>query len=523
MPANRSHIPTPKLARSVSHLKCIADCLLPLQDCEIGLLIGYNCPKALTPRDVIASSEEGPFAQRTDLGWGIIDVTDSCNVVDDQVDVVGLSHRILTCVVPETVTTQFEDHKVKSVRFSLKAKVKEVFDPSKILKVMESVFVERTEMHPISREDKRFLDIMNKQIQVVDQRYEMPLPFRNSKPSLPDNRLMAEHRFSSLKKRLIHDSQYKSHYFTFMNNLIAKGNAERVSDTDIAVNSGHKWYIPHHGVYHPQKPNKVRVVFDCSAKFKGESLNGHLLSGPDLTNLLVGVLCRFRKEPIAFTCDIEQMFYQFKVKPEDRDFLRFLWVDGENLNTSLVDYRMIVHLFGAKSSPGCANFGLKRVATDYQSMYGQDVLQFVHQTFYVDDGLKSLSSAKDAISLINRTQDMLSRACIRLCKFVSNSSEVLESLKPEDCARDHTKVELQRNIPMERALGVMWCAESDTLQFRIALNDRPLTRRGILSTISSIYDPLGLIAPVLLKVSNFFRQCVPITVIGMIHYQNPCA
>lgn len=499
MPANRSHIPTPELARSLSHLRCIADSLMPLQDCEIGLLIGYDCPNALTPREVIASSEGGPFAQRTDLGWGIIGVTDSYNIVDDQVDVIGVSHRILTCVVPETVVPQCADHKFKSVQFSFRTKVKEVVDPSRILKIMESDFVENSDVQPISREDKRFLDLMNEQIRVVDRKYEMPLPFKGSKPSLPDNRLMAEHRLSSLKKRLIHDSQYKSHYFTFMNNLIAMGYAERVSDKDIAEASGHKWYIPHHGVYHPRKPNKVRVVFDCSAKFRGDSLNDHLLSGPDLTNLLVGVLCRFRKESIAFTCDIEQMFYQFKVRPEDRDFLRFLWVNGENLQSSPVDYRMTVHLFGAKSSPGCANFGLKRVATDYQSMYGQDVLQFVHRDFYVDDGLKSVSSVKDAVSLINRTQEMLSRACIRLCKFVSNSAEVLENLKPEDCVRDHTKVELQGNVPIEKTLGVMWCVESDTFQFRITLSDRPLTRRGILSTVSSVYDPLGLIAPFVLR------------------------
>ena len=52
------------------------------------------------------------------------------------------------------------------------------------------------------------------------------------------------------------------------------------------------WYIPHHGVYYPKKPSKIQVVFDCSSEFQNELLNKHL-QGPDLTNNLVGVLCRF--------------------------------------------------------------------------------------------------------------------------------------------------------------------------------------------------------------------------------------
>lgn len=79
-----------------------------------------------------------------------------------------------------------------------------------------------------------------------------------------------------------------------MTDIINKGYAERVPQDAIAVENGKTWYIPHHGVYHPKKPGKIRIVFDCSAEFHGESLNRHLLQGPDLINSLTGVLCRFR-------------------------------------------------------------------------------------------------------------------------------------------------------------------------------------------------------------------------------------
>jgi len=80
------------------------------------------------------------------------------------------------------------------------------------------------------------------------------------------------------------------------------------------------WYIPHHGVYHPKKLGKVRVVFDCSAEFEGQLLNWQLLQGPDLTNSLLGVLCRFRQEPVTFACDFEGIFHQVKVNEEHRDY-----------------------------------------------------------------------------------------------------------------------------------------------------------------------------------------------------------
>ncbi len=73
------------------------------------------------------------------------------------------------------------------------------------------------------------------------------------------------------------------------------------------------------------KPGRICVVFDCSASFHGHSLNSILLPGPDLTNNLVGVLCRFRKEPIVLICDIEAVFHQFQVAAKHCDYLRFLW------------------------------------------------------------------------------------------------------------------------------------------------------------------------------------------------------
>ena len=129
--------------------------------------------------------------------------------------------------------------------------------------------------------------------QTADGHYEMPLPFQGNTPKLPDNKSLALRRLNKLKTRMENDMKYREDYMAFMQDIIAKGFAERVLHEQRPDDDGRLWYIPHHGVYHPQKPDKIRIVFDCSATFMGHSLNKYLLQGPDLTNSLVGVLCRF--------------------------------------------------------------------------------------------------------------------------------------------------------------------------------------------------------------------------------------
>ena len=495
MPANRDHIPTPEMARKWPHLYDIAEELMPLNECEVGLLIGYNCARALTPRQVIAPIDDGPFGQRTDLGWGIVGVVEP-DFTNQDSDLIGVSHRAIACQVPQGLATN-EPHSNK-VWMSYQTRVKELITPSDVANMMELDFCEyRDAKVPLSHDERQFVTTLQKEIRLDGGHYSMPLPFRQKRPCLPNNKMVALQRLKQLRKRLDNDKKYRQHYVAFMNDIIQKGHAERVPDSDLGVDDGSVWYIPHHGVYHPQKKDKIRVVFDCSARFQNIALNDHLLQGPDLTNTLIGVLCRFRKEPVAFMCDIEQMFHQFRVNTEDRNYLRFLWWQDEDYSKDPIEMRMCVHLFGAASSPGCANFGLKQVASDNEANFGSSVADFLRRDFYVDDGLKSLATEAEAIHMIHETKKMCNKGGLHLHKFISNSKAVLEHIPSEDRAKGLKDIDLLHDsLPVERALGIQWCVESDTFQFRLVLRDRPLTRRGILSTINSVYDPLGFLAPV---------------------------
>ena len=112
------------------------------------------------------------------------------------------------------------------------------------------------------------------------------------------------------------------------------------------------WYLPHHDVTHLMKPGKVRLVFDCTVKYHGISLNQQFLQGPDFTNPLVGVLTRFLQETTAIAADIKGMFHQVYVYQRDFDELRFLWWPDGQLNEQPQEYRMVRHLLVLRPRQG---------------------------------------------------------------------------------------------------------------------------------------------------------------------------
>ena len=133
----------------------------------------------------------------------------------------------------------------------------------------------------ISYEDKKFLKLMDDQAVKVGNHFQTPLSLRNPVMKLPNNRKMVERRAQCLKKRFEKDPKFFHHYKEFMEEILSKGYAKISKDTPI---DGRVWYLPHHGVYPPAKPNKIRLVFGCRAEYAGRSMNKELIAGPDLTN-----------------------------------------------------------------------------------------------------------------------------------------------------------------------------------------------------------------------------------------------
>ena len=133
----------------------------------------------------------------------------------------------------------------------------------------------------------------------------------------------------------------------------------------------------------------------------------------------------------------------------------------------------------------------------------------VRHNFYVDDGLKSVATCAEALHLVHSSRELCKKGGFNLHTFVCNDTDVLSAIAPELRANDLQSMDLTcDSLPVERTLGVHWCIESDTFQFRIEIKDRPFTRRGILSTVSSVYDPLGLVSPCVLIGKQILQELV---------------
>ena len=268
-------------------------CDIPLPDIdarEAHLLIGQDNPLALTPKEVREGGPGTPYAVRTILGWtlnGPIGNGQTKNVA---------SHFTETDNDLQRLVERF--WKIDDIGSN---------EPA------------------MSISDQKVVSMWEQSLCIDEGHYSLDIPFKIRPPCLPDNKVIAEHRLSLLGRRLSRDSDMREKYVAIMSDLLAKGYAEEVPEQELDRSDGAVWYLPHHPVVHPRKPGKVRIVFDCSAKYHGTSLNDNIYQGPDLTNQLLGVLFRFRQETIALMADIEGMFNQVRVNKADRDVLRFLW------------------------------------------------------------------------------------------------------------------------------------------------------------------------------------------------------
>ena len=259
----------------------------------------------------------------------------------------------------------------------------------------------------MSLNDKRALDVMRNSAKLKSGHYEIALPWKDDPPFLENNKIVADHRLRLLKKRLLKDQELLAKYKECIEELLKKGYAKKAPANET---KGKTWYLPHHAVFHPAKPGKVRVVFDCSAKYRGSSLR------------------RFRQENVAMMSDVEAMFHQVHVEQNDCNALRFLWWPGGNLSLEPEELMMTVHLLGSVSSPSCANFALRKTADDNEEDSGPEIVNTVKQNFYVDDCLKSVQSEQIAISHVKNLTSLLKKGGFRLTKWLSNSREVMETI-----------------------------------------------------------------------------------------------
>jgi len=432
------------------------DTMLNLVEEKPSILVGMNMPGLLKPLETVNGNFFEPFATRYWLGWAIS----------------GPSQRQQTRPKCHRMTTR-----------DIERDLEQLYSQD---------FIEPPFRQTLSAEDKLWHEKVESSIKTINgEHYEVDLPFKEESPTFPNNESPALKRLEQLSKRFKQNPKFHDNYKKFIEQMIEENFAELVPQQEQFIENGKQWFIVHHAVYHKKK-DKLRVVFDCSLNFQGTSLNESLLTRPDFINNLVGVLLRFREEKIAFVADVKQMYYQIKVPEKHSNYLKFYWFD---INGQPTQYRLRVHVFGARSSPSIANFALKKCAEDHATTEATKCS--INRNFYVDDILRSTEDESEAENLYKDIKTTLELSGFILKGFRSNSPELEGFFKNETTDSDNS---------FNKTLGLQWNTHDDSLSFNKITLTHPCTRRGVLKTIAEIFDPIGLLAPAVIPAKKIFQE-----------------
>ena len=374
--------------------------------------------------------------------------------------------------------------------------------------------------------------------------YQVNLPWKATHPPLPDNYELSQRRLSSLLSRLRKEPDILKEHDSVIRDQINRGIVE-VVDREARPESNRIHYIPHHAVIRRDKSTtRLRVVYDASAKSDGASLNECLHAGPPLAQNIFDIMLRFRGHRIALVGDIEKAFLMVHIAEEDKDVLRFLWIDDiDKAKPEVVVLRFTCVVFGVSSSPFLLNATLKHHIGQYEQCDPNFTRKFL-ESIYVDDLTSGDSDVDGTFELYVKSKLRLKEAGFNLRKFDTNSEELRERIDKNERSASRSeevqpnghqvsetppadvhKVEEEdmtysRSIlgtpvvedPCEqRILGTLWNFHKDNLMFdltetaSLARKVEP-TKRNVISTESKFYDPLGVISPIVVQFKILFQK-----------------
>ncbi|XP_017797028.1 PREDICTED: uncharacterized protein LOC108578252, partial [Habropoda laboriosa] len=333
-----------------------------------------------------------------------------------------------------------------------------------------------------------------------DGRYVVSIPFDEKIVELGESREQAERRLISLERRFRKNPELHQGYIDFMREYESLGHMSKVDENSLENQLG--YYLPHHAVYKESSTTtKLRVVFDGSAKTSsGISLNDAQLVGMPVQSDLVTILLRFRKHRYVLSADIEKMYRQIRVREDHRRFQRILWRSNANEPISVYDLNTIT--YGTASASFLATRVLKKIGEDCMQSHPLASRAIIHD-FYVDDLLTGCDSLEGAVKLKASLTEVLGNAGMPLRKWASNHIGALGS----DRNGTPASFEIADTGRDPKTLGICWTAEPDELRYSLRDNrTNKITKRTILSEIAQIFDPLGLISPIVIRAKFIMKR-----------------
>ncbi|XP_044573992.1 uncharacterized protein LOC123258181 [Drosophila ananassae] len=364
----------------------ISNLSLPMQSLHRrdvrSLLIGLDHGHLGLPLKTRRFASEGPYAAGTELGWVVF------GPVEGRRDTLSPRSCLLATSLDDNVERIVEDY-FEIENFGVKAApAAAASDDVRAQKILEDTTVR------------------------VGRRYQTGLLWKTDNVVLPRSYDMAYNRLVNIEKKIKRDGQFAQEYSRIVNDYVDKGYARRLERQEFDSESDRIWYLPHFGVENPNKPGKIRLVFDAAARVGGVSLNSALSKGPQHYKALASILFHFREGAVGVCSDIKEMFHQVLIRPEDRYVRDDLW-------SSMLTEAHHVKTVNANRFLDSDPRAVKAIV-DYH---------------YVDDYVDSFATESEAIEVSSRVKKIHAEGGFELCKFSSSSPTVERMLGPSDHAQ----------------------------------------------------------------------------------------
>lgn len=457
---------------------------------KIDLLIGADYYYSLILGGVQRLGKNMPVLQNTRLGWVIAGrVPASCLKQDNCL----YSSDELVSTHSVSSFSHVSLHVNASLESSLEKTIEKFWKMEDIPEFQESSFSNLTPEE--KKAEKIFLET-TKILSDGSYQVDMPLKSPNAHLNLGNSLAMATKRFFNLEKKFRKDELFFNSYKEVMNEYLELKHAKLVPLCPLTENNENKYFLPHFAVVREESiSTKVRVVFDASVRTStGFSLNDVMLKGFQVQPNLFDILLRFRSFTYVLTADIEKMYRQIKVNPKETFLLNVLWRDKTSSPLQCIELNRVT--FGTNCAPYLATRVLVDLADRNEEEFPLASRMLRHQTF-VDDILGGCNQISELPILYDQLNTVLNSAGFNLHKCGSNSPHFLETLS----VQGGSVVNFGSHDSPNKVLGLRWNSTVDCLQIslpRISLEGIP-TKRKILSILAQCFDPLGFLAPIIIK------------------------
>lgn len=334
-------------------------------------------------------------------------------------------------------------------------------------------------------------------------RFVVNIPFKENVIELGESREYALKRLYSLERRLNKNIQLKKDYVKFLEEYENLGHMTKISEKSVTVPH---YYLPHHAVFkETSTTTKLRVVFDGSAKTSsGISLNETQYVGPTIQNDLFSILLRFRKYGYVISADIGKMYRQILIEDSQRQLQLILWRPATDQPINC--YKLNTVTYGTSAASFLAVRCLKQLAIENKDKFERAAM-IIENDFYVDDLLTGSDSLEEIIKIQSDVSNILSSAGFQLRKWLSNSRDVLQQINLSNNVEEHCYLQFPDGN-QSKTLGILWDPFTDSLRYTINDFSRntAVTKRTILSITAQIFDPLGLLSPIIVKAKLIIQK-----------------